>query len=45
MGRSSPVLLPVIVAEGFFDDFPLDLVPAVDALGVDPQKYFDAVPG
>src|SRR5216684_804279 len=43
-GEVSPVLvLAVVVAEGIFDPLAVDLVPSVDALGVDPHQHLHRV--
>lgn len=34
-----------LIAEGVFDEPPVDLFPSVNALGVDPRQHLDAVPG
>jgi hypothetical protein len=45
-GEVSPAILTLfVIAEGVFDELPVDLLPAVDALGVDPQEHLNTVPG
>jgi len=45
-GEVSPVLvLAGVVAEGIFDPLAVDLVPAVDALGVDPVPLQNSMQG